>query len=93
MSGVMILGGAGMLGHKLVQVLGERFGGVAVTVREPADDPWLAGVPILQGNHVRYGIDALDWDAVARCGPTCWSTAWASSSSGPGPRRPSAASR
>ncbi len=65
MSGVMILGGAGMLGHKLVQVLGERFGGVAVTVREPADDPWLAGVPILQGNHVRYGIDALDWDAVA----------------------------
>jgi dTDP-4-dehydrorhamnose reductase len=64
-SGVMILGGAGMLGHKLVQVLGERFGGVAVTVREPADDPWLAGVPILQGNHVRYGIDALDWDAVA----------------------------
>ena len=62
---VMILGGAGMLGHKLVQELGERFTGVVCTVREPADDPWLARVPILQGDHVVTGVDAMDWERLA----------------------------
>ncbi|MBE0565728.1 MAG: SDR family oxidoreductase [Krumholzibacteria bacterium] len=62
---VMILGGAGMLGHKLVQELGARFPGTVATVREPAGDPWLARVPILQGDHVRCGVDALDFARTA----------------------------
>lgn len=62
---VMILGGAGMLGHKLVQQLGPRFPGTVCTVREPADDPWLVRVPILQGEHVFYGVDAMDFDRTA----------------------------
>jgi dTDP-4-dehydrorhamnose reductase len=53
----IVLGGAGMLGHKMFQVLRERFAGVLCTVRASP----LARVELLAGNDVIPNIDALDF--------------------------------
>ncbi|MDM7922908.1 MAG: SDR family oxidoreductase [Pyrinomonadaceae bacterium] len=60
---VLVLGGTGMLGHKLVQRLKERFS-VSTTVRELADD-----VPykeLFDGAKVIRDVDATDFSAIER---------------------------
>ena len=52
-----MLGGAGMLGHKMFQVLRERFAGVLCTVRESP----VERVELLEGSDVIPGIDAMDF--------------------------------
>ncbi|HEX4278975.1 MAG TPA: SDR family oxidoreductase [Bryobacteraceae bacterium] len=61
---VMVLGGAGMLGHKMFQLLRERFPGTLCTVRKDVRKPPLDRVELLQGNDVIPGIDAADFPAL-----------------------------
>jgi len=60
---VMVLGGAGMLGHKLVQTLQDRYD-LTCTVRGPADR--YAEIPFLSGPHVLGGVDASDFAALEK---------------------------
>jgi dTDP-4-dehydrorhamnose reductase len=62
--GIVVLGGAGMLGHKLFQVLRERFPGTIATTRENVHEPGLSGVTLLSGSDVLSGVDAIDFDAL-----------------------------
>jgi dTDP-4-dehydrorhamnose reductase len=61
---VMVLGGAGMLGHKMFQVLRERFAGTFCTVREDVRKPPFDRVELLQGNDVVPGVDVTDFPAL-----------------------------
>jgi dTDP-4-dehydrorhamnose reductase len=62
--GIVVLGGAGMLGHKLFQVLRGRFPGTIATTRENVHAPGLAGVTLLSGSDVLTGVDVIDFDAL-----------------------------
>jgi len=53
-----------MLGHKLFQVLRERFPGTIATTREEVRVPPLAGVTLLAGPDVLSGVDVVDFDAL-----------------------------
>ena len=64
MTRVLVLGGSGMLGHKMVEILGRRFPDTWCTVMEPVGDPVLAQVPWLQGDRVFSGLDVLDQAAL-----------------------------
>jgi dTDP-4-dehydrorhamnose reductase len=61
---IMVLGGAGMLGHKMFQVLRERFAGVFCTVREDIRKPPFDHVELLQGDDVVPGVDVTDFSAL-----------------------------
>jgi dTDP-4-dehydrorhamnose reductase len=62
--GVVVLGGAGMLGHKLFQVLRERFPGTIATTRENVHVPRFSSVTLLSGSDVLSGVDVVDFDAL-----------------------------
>jgi dTDP-4-dehydrorhamnose reductase len=62
--GIVVLGGAGMLGHKLFQVLRERFPGTIATTRENVNVPPFSGVTLLAGSDVLAGVDVVDFDAL-----------------------------
>lgn len=54
---IVILGGGGMLGHKMFQVLRSRFPGVRCTIRGNARQGPLGRVELLGGNDVISGVD------------------------------------
>lgn len=60
---VLILGGSGMLGHKLWQTIKERFE-THVTFRRPVAA--YANLGIFNPEHSLGGVSALDFDSVAR---------------------------
>ena len=62
---VLVLGGGGMLGHKLFQLLTARVGHAACTVRAPKESR-LARLPLFAGRDVTWGVDVGDWPALAR---------------------------
>ena len=61
---VLVLGGAGMLGHKMFQVLRERFAGTLCTVREDVRKPPFDRIELLQGNDTVQGVDVTDFPAL-----------------------------
>src|ERR1017187_9152259 len=61
---VMVLGGAGMLGHKMFQVLRGRFAATFCTVREDIRKPPFDCVELLQGDDVVPGVDVTDFPAL-----------------------------
>jgi dTDP-4-dehydrorhamnose reductase len=61
---VMVLGGAGMLGHKMFQVLRGHFAGTFCTVWEDIRRPPFDRVELLQGNDVVPGVDVTDFPAL-----------------------------
>lgn len=60
---ILILGGSGMLGHKLWQVFAGRFDAF-VTFRQPASA--YAGLGLFDPARARGGVSASDFDSVAR---------------------------
>jgi dTDP-4-dehydrorhamnose reductase len=60
----VILGGAGMLGHKVFQTLRERFPGTIATTRGNMAQFPLNRVSLLHGSDVVTGIDACDFDSL-----------------------------
>jgi dTDP-4-dehydrorhamnose reductase len=61
---ILVLGGAGMLGHKIVQRLTARGCDVWWTLHGPANDPALAGIPELTGDRAIPHFDATRPEAV-----------------------------
>jgi dTDP-4-dehydrorhamnose reductase len=60
----MVLGGAGMLGHKMFQVLRERFAGAFCTIREDIRKAPFDRIELLQGNDVIPCVDVTDFAAL-----------------------------
>lgn len=58
---ILILGAAGMLGHKVLQHFGERGYDVTGAVRDVREHSPLPGVPLFAGSNIMWGIDAMDW--------------------------------
>lgn len=63
---ILILGGAGMLGHKLFQILREQFPETICTTREDTHMPPFDRVALLQGDDVIRGVDVMDFDGLHR---------------------------
>ena len=61
---VIVVGGAGMLGHKIFQLLRGRFTGTLCTVREDIRKPPFDHVELLQGDDVVPGVDVTDFPAL-----------------------------
>jgi dTDP-4-dehydrorhamnose reductase len=59
-----VLGGAGMLGHKMFQVLRERLAGTFCTVRGDIRKPPFDRVELLQGDDVLPSVDGTDFPAL-----------------------------
>lgn len=56
----LVLGGEGMLGHKMFQVLRQRFGDVACTVRGALDEPFYAAIELFGAGQVIAGLDVTN---------------------------------
>jgi dTDP-4-dehydrorhamnose reductase len=63
---VVVLGGTGMLGHKLFQVLRERFPGTICTTRKNVRQAPFDQVDVLQGPDVIHGVDVMDFESLHR---------------------------
>lgn len=58
---ILILGGSGMLGHKLFQGLGAAGHEVCCTIRADQAASPLARLPLFGGPGVFWGVDVADW--------------------------------
>src|SRR5687767_12489698 len=61
---ILVLGGSGMLGHKVVQQLGGTAADLWWTLRTTRDDPSLSPVPMLRGDHAIERVDAAELDGL-----------------------------
>lgn len=59
---ILVVGGAGMLGHKMFQILRERFRDTVCTTKEDVRKPPFDRVELLQGDDVIRGVDVMDFD-------------------------------
>jgi dTDP-4-dehydrorhamnose reductase len=64
MNRILVLGAGGMLGHKMVQQLGARFGEVHGTLKGRRSDPLYRNIPLLQSDRIVEGLDVMDLPAV-----------------------------
>ncbi len=61
---ILVLGGGGLLGHKLFQVLGQRFPDTWCTLRTRRDEaPW-HDVSLYRSSRVIDAVDATDFDSL-----------------------------
>lgn len=60
MTGVLVLGGSGMLGHKMYQVLGARFPETYATLRNSRSRELLESINLFDEKRVIEGVDVLD---------------------------------
>jgi dTDP-4-dehydrorhamnose reductase len=61
---ILVTGGAGMLGHKVFQVLRRRFARTLCTVREDMRRAPFDRVELLQGDDIVSGVDVTDFNAL-----------------------------
>ncbi len=61
---IFVLGGAGMLGHKMVQTLSTRFPDTSWTIWGPKTAERWHGIPFLQPDRCLDGVDVTDWPAL-----------------------------
>lgn len=58
---VLVLGGAGMLGHKMYQTLLSRYPDTACTVARPLDEPFYRRIDLFRRGRVIDRVDAMDF--------------------------------
>jgi dTDP-4-dehydrorhamnose reductase len=63
---ILILGGTGMLGHKLFQQLRARFPGTLCTMQQHAADAPYDHITLLKNRGVIEGVDAFDFDQLSK---------------------------
>src|ERR1039458_2292940 len=63
---ILILGGSGMLGHKLFQRLRQRHPDTYCTIRGSINDGGLRKVDLFRSGHVIENIDVTDFCALER---------------------------
>jgi dTDP-4-dehydrorhamnose reductase len=61
---ILVLGGEGMLGHKMYQTLLRRYPDTACTVFRSLSDPFYQRVSLYRQGRVIDGVDAMDFDAL-----------------------------
>jgi dTDP-4-dehydrorhamnose reductase len=61
---IVVLGAAGMLGHKVFQRLRIAFPGTLAIMRKPADCPPFDNIELLKSVEVLTGIDVMDFTAL-----------------------------
>ena len=61
---VLILGGSGMLGHKLLMGLRAAGHDVSCTLRDDKSTSPLARLPLFTSGDVYWGIDVIDWPSL-----------------------------
>ena len=57
---ILVLGGKGMLGHKMFQILGERFDEVACTIRGRQEDEFYRGIDLFKGADLVESFNAIE---------------------------------
>ena len=62
----MVLGGEGMLGHKMFQTLRSRYPDTVCTVARSLDEPFYRKIPLFRAGNVVDRIDAMDFGALRR---------------------------
>jgi dTDP-4-dehydrorhamnose reductase len=62
---IVILGGTGMLGHKLFQQLRQQWSRTICAVHPRKADPLLSRIPLFQNEAVIDGLDVSDFDRLA----------------------------
>jgi dTDP-4-dehydrorhamnose reductase len=63
---ILVLGGTGMLGHKIFQHFRQQFSATYCTIRGSLDDPALREVDLFDAGHVFERCDAADFGALER---------------------------
>lgn len=63
---ILVLGGTGMLGHKMFQQLRERFAETYCTIRSSIHDANLEHIELLQAGNVCGHVDVTDYSALQR---------------------------
>jgi dTDP-4-dehydrorhamnose reductase len=63
---ILILGGAGMLGHKLFQKLRAEYPGTICTIHGRASDAPFSRIPLFQSGEVIEGLDANNFEELSR---------------------------
>jgi dTDP-4-dehydrorhamnose reductase len=63
---IVILGGTGMLGHKLFQQLRAEYPGTICTMRGRSSDAPFSRIPLFQNGGVIEGLDATDYEELSR---------------------------
>lgn len=63
---IVILGGTGMLGHKVFQKLRAEYPGTVCTIRGSARDAPFSRIPLLQNGGVIESLDASNYDELSR---------------------------
>jgi dTDP-4-dehydrorhamnose reductase len=61
---IVVLGGEGMLGHKVFQTLSSRFPGTKCTIFGSLQDPFYRSIPIFNSQSVVEKINAMDFAAL-----------------------------
>ena len=61
---ILVLGGSGMLGHKIFQTLRDQFPETFCTIRKSSTNYSYNKIPILQGENVISAIDGMAFDRV-----------------------------
>jgi dTDP-4-dehydrorhamnose reductase len=65
MSRIVVLGGEGMLGHKMFQILGRRYPGTVCTIRGALAEPFYRRIGNYVPELVIEGVDVMDLDGLA----------------------------
>jgi len=63
---VLVLGGTGMLGHKMFQILRERFPETRCAIRGSKNDGWLKKTGLFCSDAVIDGVNAADFPALQK---------------------------
>ena len=63
---VLVLGGSGMLGHKVFQTLQSRLPDTWCTIRASANNPVLQKADIFHNERVICGVDVADWPGLQK---------------------------
>jgi dTDP-4-dehydrorhamnose reductase len=58
---ILVLGGEGMLGHKMFQTLVPRYPETTCTVARPLDEPFYQRIDLFRQGHVIDKVDAMDF--------------------------------
>lgn len=61
---LLLLGGEGMLGHKMLQVLRPRFPHILFTLHGSLREPRYARIGLLRAPGALEGVDAMDWGSL-----------------------------
>jgi dTDP-4-dehydrorhamnose reductase len=61
---ILVLGGEGMLGHKMVQILSSGYPGTRCTIQGSLSDPFYRAIPLFVSENTIENVNAMDLQAL-----------------------------